>query len=275
MSASTQTRQDAGPTSAATYDRIGVGYDTTRRADPYLTSRLQALLNLATGASCLDVACGSGNYTVALSNAGLRMTGVDLSGHMLSQARHKSDRVAWHQGDAAALPFANGSFDGAICTLAIHHFTNRPAAFREVCRVLRSGRLVILTSSHLQIRGYWLNAYFPVALARSLEQMPDVPQVADLLRAAGFSSIATEPYAVRHDQQDLCLQSGKHRPEIYLDPRVRAGISTFALFCEPAEMDAGCRQLSVDIASGRINDVIRSYENPHGDYLFLVAERPA
>ena len=258
---------------SAPYDRIGVGYDTTRRADPYWTSRLLALLNSAPGAVCLDVACGSGNYSIALSNAGLRMTGVDLSGHMISQARQKSARIGWHQADAAALPFADGSFDGAICTLAIHHFANRLYAFREIHRVLRGGRLVILTQSHEQIRGFWLSAYFPVAFERSIEQMPDELEVTELLRAAGFSSITTEKYDVRPDLQDRCLQSGKHRPEIYLDPRVRAGISTFALFCDAAERDAGCSRLADDIATGRIDDVIASYRHDLGDYLFMAAEK--
>lgn len=255
------------------YDRIGIGYETTRRADPYITSRLLSLLDLQPGDRCLDVACGTGNYTTALAASGLRMVGVDLSEYMVSQARRKTPQIPWHLGDAAALPFADGSFDGALCTLAIHHFHDRPAAYRAMHRVLRGGRLVIFTASHAQIRGYWLNAYFPVALEKSMDQMPDVPVVAEGLRAAGFRSIVTESYAVRSDLQDFFLQSGKHRPEIYLDPRVRAGISTFALFGEPLEMETGCRRLADDIATGRINDVIASYENPHGDYMFLVAER--
>ena len=257
----------------ASYDRIGVGYETTRRADPYITGRLKHFLNLQRGGTCLDVACGTGNYTTALAHSGLKMVGVDLSEYMISQASRKLPHIPWHLGDAAALPFADGAFDGALCTLAIHHFTNRPAAFREIHRVLRGGRLVIFTSSHEQIRGYWLNAYFPKALELSMNQMPDVPEVSDLLQAAGFSSISTESYAVRPDLQDFFLQSGKHRPELYLDPRVRAGISTFALFGEPVEMDAGCRRLSDDIATGHINDIIASFENSCGDYLFMVAEK--
>jgi len=266
---------NAQKSQTASYDRIGIGYETTRRADPYIASRLFSLLDLKPGRRCLDVACGTGNYTTALAGLGLSMVGVDLSEYMISQARRKAPYIPWHLGDAAALPFADGSFDGALCTLAIHHFANRPAAFREIHRVLRGGRMVIFTSSHEQIRGYWLNHYFPKALDLSRRQMPDVPEVSDLLRAAGFSTISTEPYTVRSDLQDFFLQSGKHRPALYLDPRVRAGISTFALFGEPAEMETGCRRLSDDIASGRINEVIATYENSYGDYLFMIAERPS
>ena len=61
------------------YDQIGVGYDTTRRADPSIVNRLLALLDVPAGSRCLDVACGTGNYTAALGGAGLQMTGLDVS----------------------------------------------------------------------------------------------------------------------------------------------------------------------------------------------------
>ena len=53
---------------AAKYDRIGDGYDLTRRADPRIADRLTSLLDAAPGASVLDVACGTGNYTFALAD---------------------------------------------------------------------------------------------------------------------------------------------------------------------------------------------------------------
>ena len=49
------------------YDSIGIEYDTTRRADPYIAGRLAHHLALSKGGTYLDLACGSGNYTNALS----------------------------------------------------------------------------------------------------------------------------------------------------------------------------------------------------------------
>jgi hypothetical protein len=63
------------------------------------------------------------------------------------------------------------------------------------------------------------------------------------------------------------------RPEMYLDPRVRAGISTFAALADAAEVEAGCRKLSRDIAMGRIADVVASYQHAQGDYLFVLGEK--
>lgn len=46
-------------------------------------------------------------------------------------------------------------FSGVICTLAIHHFPQRSAAFAEAFRVLQEGRFVLLTATPEQMRAYW------------------------------------------------------------------------------------------------------------------------
>ena len=260
-------------TSPILYDRIGTDYDVTRHADPYLVGRLLQHLNIQSAGEFLDVACGTGNYTIAVAQAGIRMHGIDQSRRMIAAARGKSRAVAWHLGNVEALPFADGTFAGAMCTLAIHHFRALLPAFQEVFRVLAKGRFVLFTSTAEQMRGYWLNKYFPTAMTRSMAQMPSVKAIVDALQQSGFEEITTDPYEVRRDLQDLFLYGGKHRPEVYLDPHVRAGISTFAALAEPSEVEDGCRGLAQDIQSGRIADVIAAYQHAQGDYLFVVAQK--
>ena len=65
----------------ALYDRIGDGYDATRRADPTIVEALGRLLALPPGGRCLDLGTGTGNYAVALHHAGLEVVGVDPSAH--------------------------------------------------------------------------------------------------------------------------------------------------------------------------------------------------
>ncbi len=68
----------------AIYNKIGTGYNQTRRADPYITNRLFSLLNSANGTKTyLDVGCGTGNYTIRLAEMGLRFIGMDPSDVML------------------------------------------------------------------------------------------------------------------------------------------------------------------------------------------------
>lgn len=261
----------------ALYDKIGVGYDTTRQADPDIMGRLLALLDAPAGSRCLDVACGTGNYTIALAQAGLQIIGVDVSQQMLTSARTKpqaaSSGVRWVNSDVAALPFADDAFDGAICTMALHHFRQPERAFREVGRVLGNGRLVFFTADREQMRRYWLNVYFPQAMERATLQMPPIEQSLAQLDAAGFSKVERVPWAVTPDLRDLFLYAGKHRPHLYLDPRVRAGISTFANLAGADEITRGCAQLAADVDSGRFADVLAAAEHDGGDYLFLLAER--
>lgn len=209
------------------YDNIGTGYDTTRRADSYIADRLAYNLAIVDTETYLDVACGTGNYTAALASRGGKWYGVDEASRMIKAARQKTDAVAWYRADATALPFHDGLFSGALCTCAIHHFNALEAVFKEAYRVLAQGRLVIFTATREQMHGYWLNEYFPNAMKKSIEQMPDIDEVQEALTRAGFQVAYTEPYEIQTDLQDFFLYSGKHRPGIYLSESVRTGISTF------------------------------------------------
>jgi ubiquinone/menaquinone biosynthesis C-methylase UbiE len=255
------------------YDRIGTSYDVTRRADPYLVERLRRHLDADPAGAYLDLACGTGNYTVAVAQTGLRVHGIDRAPRMIGAAQAKSRAIAWHIGNVEALPFRDGLFSGVICTLAIHHFQALQPAFQEAFRVLAQGRVVLFTSTAEQMHGYWLNDYFPTAMARSIAQMPSRSAIVQALEQSGFATVYTEPYEVRRDLQDFFLYGGKHRPEMYLDPGVRAGISTFAALADPAEVEDGCWKLSQDIASGRIVEAIAGYQHAQGDYLFAVGEK--
>src|SRR5258706_12803923 len=102
---------------ASKYDAIGVGYNTTRNADPYLLERLFFLLSPEKNGHYLDVGCGTGNYTIALQKKGFHITGVDPSHQMLNEAKSISSEVDWHLGRVEKIPFAYGAFDGAITTL--------------------------------------------------------------------------------------------------------------------------------------------------------------
>ena len=63
----------------------------------------------------------------------------------------------------------------------------------------------------------------------------------------------------------------KRRPEKYLDPEIRNGISSFTAFSDHDELKSGLIQLEKDIASGEIADIMKKYENDIGDYIFYVA----
>lgn len=256
----------------ANYDRIGKNYNLTRKADPYLAKRLHHFLRTQPTEKYLDIGCGTGNYTVALHDIGIRFIGVDPSMQMLQKAKANNPNIQWVQAKAEDLPFENESFDGAMVTLTIHHWSDLGNAFDEIARVLRpKGRLVIFTSTPHQMKGYWLNHYFPNMLNDSMVQMPSLERVGESLTKAGFAIAVLEKYFIREGHEDLFLYAGKHEPALYLDERVRQGISSFSSLANREEVANGLRYLKEDIASGFIREIIKEYENEEGDYIFLVA----
>lgn len=251
------------------YDSIGIGYNTTRRADPYLLGRMRDLLGPVPGGKYLDIGCGTGNYTIALQELGLDLIGIDPSLEMLDKAKEKSPESTWLQGTAEQLPFEDSSFDGVLATLTLHHWADMAAGIAEAARVLRpGGRFVAFTSDKEQMESYWLGHYFPRMLRASIDVMPSLEEVTDAMEAAGLKP-TVERYHVRPDLQDLFLASGKHDPAMYLKPEVRRGISTFAALGIPDEVENGLSQLAADIESGKVHEIIEQFESGLGEYAFV------
>ena len=78
----------------ALYDRIGVGYDDTRQADPYLRSRLIHHLRPSPNGRYLDIGSGTGNYTLAMHQADVEIYGLEISPIMLEAAKRKASAIA-------------------------------------------------------------------------------------------------------------------------------------------------------------------------------------
>jgi ubiquinone/menaquinone biosynthesis C-methylase UbiE len=98
----------------------------------------------------LDLACGDGSFAVAVSEHDLKVTGLDISTHMLEFARDKAKRagadVVFVQGDMRALRFED-EFDLVTCWFDSLNYLTEPkdlrAAFTGAWRALRAGGLFI------------------------------------------------------------------------------------------------------------------------------------
>lgn len=99
----------------------------------------------------LDIACGCGQWAVALNECNHQVVGVDYSPGLLEIAKaaaqfFRQDNLQFTRGDFHALPFPSGSFDAAICYSAIYIHAHEPTAIREMCRILKSGGRLYLVS---------------------------------------------------------------------------------------------------------------------------------
>jgi SAM-dependent methyltransferase len=214
------------------YDRIGLNYSELRKPDP----RIAALIDSALGASLtvLNVGAGAGSYEPAHRE----VTALEPSTGMIGQRRAPAAGVV--QGRAEALPFADRSFDAAMAVLTVHHWSDRAEGLREMRRVSR-GPVVILTYDPA-FRGFWLADYLPELVTLDEAQMP---AMADYGRWLG--PVTVSPVPIPNDCTDGFLSAYWRRPRAYLDPRVRAAMSSFWTLGDVSEALAG---LERDLESG-------------------------
>lgn len=257
------------------YDKIGLDYNLTRRADPYLTEQLFHHLAPFKDGIYLDIGCGTGNYTNELQKKGFQFIGIDPSERMLEKAQRKNSKIDWRVGSAENTGLPENTLDGIVASLTIHHWTDLKMGFSELNRVLKPGsKIVLFTSTPKQMKGYWLNHYFPKMLSDSIIQMPDLKHVEEAMEDAGMECLNTEKYFIKPDLQDQFLYCGKQNPELYFDDQIRQGISSFSSLANQPEVEHGLSELRKDIDSGKINRIIQQYENDLGDYLYIIGKKP-
>ncbi|WP_303315697.1 class I SAM-dependent methyltransferase [Flavivirga abyssicola] len=258
------------------YDKIGVDYNLTRKADPFLTDQLLRHLNPKKDGVYLDIGCGTGNYTHEFQKKGFQYIGIDPSKKMLDKARVKNKDVAWKIGLAENTGLPKNFVDGIIGSLTIHHWSDLKKSFLELKKVLKpNGKIVIFTSTPKQMEGYWLNHYFPKMLADSIKQMPTLKSVESAMKNAGIELSEINKYFIRPDLQDQFLYCGKQNPELYFDEQIRHGISSFSSLANRMEVKQGLSSLRKDINSGKFDEITQKYKNDLGDYLFIIGENSA
>ncbi len=256
------------------YNRIGVNYNRTRKADPFLVDRFLHFLNPNPNGLYLDIGCGTGNYTIAIQSKGFHFIGIDPSQKMLDKAEAKNKFIDWKIGRAENTGLQNECIDGAMASLTLHHWSNLELEFKELYRVLKPNTsIVIFTATPKQMKGYWLQHYFPKMLEDSIKQMPTFQNIKNAMEHAGFSISQIETYAIKPDLKDLFLYSGKQHPEYYLNSEIRSGISSFSDLANSKEINQGLKNLKSDIESNKIDEIIKSYENDLGDYLFIIGQK--
>ncbi len=194
------------------YDIIGVDYSALRKPD----SRIAALIGAAFGPArtVLNVGAGAGSY----EPPDREVTALEPSTEMIRQRPTSAAPVV--RARAEALPFPAGAFDAATAILTVHHWSDQGAGLRELRRVAR-GPVAVLTYDPA-FRGFWLADYIPQLVALDEAQMPRMTDY-----EAWLGPVEVSPVPIPHDCRDGFLSAWWRRPAAYLDPRIRAAMSSF------------------------------------------------
>ena len=143
------------------FDGIAADYDKLNHLlslDVDKSWRKRAIKALRTDSEpvILDLACGTGDFAIAIAKAipEAHVTGVDLSEGMLAVMREKvekqglEDRISAEIGDGENLRFPDGTFDDVTIAFGIRNFEDRARGLEETLRVLKpGGKLVVLELS--------------------------------------------------------------------------------------------------------------------------------
>ncbi len=220
-----------GPMRSA-YDTIGVNYSDLRRPD----SRIETAIGRALGSArtVLNVGAGTGSY----EPADRQVTALEPSMEMIRQRGASAAPVV--QGHAEDLPFDDKAFDASMAILTLHHWADKAKGLKEMRRVTR-GRVVVLTYDP-SFRGFWLADYVPALVALDEARMPGMTAYGDWLGQVEISALP-----IPHDCTDGFLCAYWRRPRAYLDPAVRAAMSSFWAVGDVSE---AMRSLAHDLDSG-------------------------
>src|ERR1700743_835185 len=207
------------PGVAAMFDALAGRYDLMNDILSMGQVRLwrrtvRRILGALPGERVLDLAAGTGTSTVTFASSGADGVACDFSLGMLRAGKSRglpatSGRVGFAAGDAMRLPFKDDSFDAVTISFGLRNVHETQVALEEMYRVTRpGGRLVVCEFSRITVppidmlyRRYLTGvlpaiarrvARNPVAyeyLAESITDWPAQRELADVIRAAGWSSV--------------------------------------------------------------------------------------
>jgi SAM-dependent methyltransferase len=187
----------AGASARRHFGNIADEYDRLRPVDENWWEVFEVLAEEGdlVGRRVLEVGCGTGRLAAALTERGARVWAVDPEPEMLARARENAPGVRFKQAAAEALPFKPAWFERAVARLVLH-LVARPAAFRELARVLQPDGVAVFATFAPDVFGqHWADACFPELEAIDRGRFPTEGELVRDLQEAGFRDVRVRALA--------------------------------------------------------------------------------
>jgi ubiquinone/menaquinone biosynthesis C-methylase UbiE len=244
------------------YETHGRGYAQRRHADPRIAAAIAAALGDAR--TVLNVGAGTGSY----EPRDRWVLAIEPSATM--RAQRPADAAPALACAAEALPLDDDSVDAAMACVTIHHWEDRAAGLAELRRVAR-GPVVVFTFELDQLIAWQLD-HFADLIAVDRPRFGTVEEVGAELGG----QVRVESLPTPADCADGFFEAYWNRPEVLLDPTVRASQSIWQLV-EPEVEKRIIARLAADLRSGRWDAEHGALRDQHSyeGALRLVISEPA
>ena len=207
------------------FDSIAADYDKLNHLlslDVDKAWRKKAIREVRPGGKVLDLACGTGDFAIAIARAlpESHVTGVDLSTGMLSVMEQKvrdlglEGRIESEEGDGENLRFEDSTFDRVTNAFGIRNFEDKEKGLEEALRVLvPGGKLIILELSRPdnKVLRWFYDLYFLNILPKiggsvsgdkaaysylpaSVKNFPGKKEFTAMMRDAGFERVTHKAF---------------------------------------------------------------------------------
>ena len=130
------------------FDRVAHCYDETRGMPPEAARRVSdAIARILRGVSpsprLIEVGVGTGRMAVPLAEAGVRVTGIDISPNMLGVLREKRRDIDVMLAEASRPPLREAAFDAALFVHILHLVPDAEATLCATARLVRPGGVIL------------------------------------------------------------------------------------------------------------------------------------
>ena len=217
--------------------------------------RVVEAVEIRSGHRVLDVACGTGvlarEARLHLGDDGF-VAGLDADRGMLAVAKRLAPSTEWREGVAESIPYEDNSFDAVICQFGLMFFQDRPAALREMLRVLvPGGRMAVAVWESLEN-----SEAYPIEVAL-LERLAG-KRAADALRAPFVLGDRAELTTLFRDAGTVSVEIATHHGTARF-PSIKTMVE--------ADLRGWLPVMGVILADEQIEPILQDAEQALGQYV--------